>query len=223
MNPPSNRKALFVYFSYTGQARRVTDTMTETLRADGYDVTQAPIELTDKRWAYRFAKFPQKKEIQDVLVMVPAQLRKATGEIKIPDVVNTGRYDLVVIGSPTWWLTTNIPIRSFLKSPEADKLLSGTPFAGYVVCRRYWGFNLRTLKRLGIQRGGTWLDGIHFCYAGGQVRSLLAMLTYLSNGEYRDRIFGMKLPKTNLQPGFEIEATKFAHGLSTLQKGSSVN
>jgi len=122
--------------------------MAETLRADGYDVTNAAIELTDKRWKKNFAKFPMNNGFLDVLKMLPAQTRKATGEIKIPDSVTSGDYDLVIVGSPTWWLTTSIPIRSFLKSPEAMTLLSGTPFAGYVVCRRYWGYNLKTVKKL---------------------------------------------------------------------------
>ncbi len=46
--------------------------------------------------------------------MMPAQLRGATGEISIPDEARDGDYDLVVIGSPTWWIKTSVPIRSYL-------------------------------------------------------------------------------------------------------------
>jgi hypothetical protein len=112
-------------------------------------------------------------------------------------------------------LTTSIPIRSFLKSPEAATLLSGTPFAGFVVCRRYWGYNLKTVKRLGTQRGGKFLDGVHFSYQGGQIRSLMSLISYLGSGEYQEKYFGVKIPKTNLKDGFEVEATTFAHGLAT--------
>ena len=218
MSAPVSKKVLFVYFSYTGQAKRVTDTMTEALRADGYEVTLAAIELTDKRWVGNFAKFPMSNGFLDVLKMLPAQTRHATGEIKIPDTVTSGHYDLVIFGSPTWWLTTSIPIRSFLKSPEADKLLSGTSFATFVVCRRYYGFNLKTVKKLGTKRGGTYLDGVHFSYQGGQIRSLMSLISYLGSGEYRAKYFGVKIPKTNLTPGFEVEANKFAHRLATPER-----
>lgn len=215
MTESTSKRALFVYFSYTQQAKRVAEAMAETLRSEGYDVTNAAIELTDKRWVKNFAKFPMNNGFLDVLKMLPAQSRKATGEIKIPDTVTSGHYDLVIIGSPTWWLTTSIPIRSFLKSPEATTLLSGTPFAGYVVCRRYWGYNLKTVKRLGTERGGNYLDGVHFSYQGGQIRSLMSLISYLGSGEYRAKYFGVKIPKTNLPAGFEGEAQSFAKGLTT--------
>ena len=47
-----------------------------------------------------------------------------------------------------------MPIRSFLKSDEAGRLLSGKRFAAFVVCRRYWGINLRSVEELGTRRGG---------------------------------------------------------------------
>jgi hypothetical protein len=46
-----------------------------------------------------------------------------------------------------------------------------------VVCRRYWRHNLKTVRRLGVERGGQCLDEIHFRYAGGQVRSLLSLIS----------------------------------------------
>jgi hypothetical protein len=66
----------------------------------------------------------------------PAELRRKPAKIGIPDVVSARTDDLVVIGSPTWWLSTNVPVRSFLESATADHVLDGTPFAAAVVCRR---------------------------------------------------------------------------------------
>ena len=90
----------------------------------------------------------------DFLRVLPAQTRRATGEIRTPDEVRNGHYDLICIGSPTWWRTTNMPMRSFLKSDEARKLLAGRPFAVFVVCRRYWRENLETVRKLGEKKGG---------------------------------------------------------------------
>ena len=57
--------------------------------------------------------------------MMPAQIRAATGEIHIPDEAREGEYDLVCIGSPTWWLRTSVPVRSYLASDEAGPILYG--------------------------------------------------------------------------------------------------
>jgi hypothetical protein len=207
------KKVLFVYYSYTEQARRVSKAMTDTLVAEGCEVTEAVIEFTDKRYLALFSQFPMRHAFLDVVRMLPAQLRRATGEIKIPEAANA-RYDLVIVGSPTWWLTTCMPIRSFLKSAEAEKLFNNTPFASYVVCRRYWRNNQKTVKRLGTTDGGSYVDGLHFAYQGGQVKSLLSLVSYLGSGEYRERYHGLKIPPTNLAPGFEDVAATFARGLT---------
>ncbi len=123
-------------------------------------------------------------------------------------------YDLVCIGSPTWWLSTNVPIRSFLESETAGRVLEGKRFAVAVACRRYWRHNLKTVRRLGTERGGVFVDGIHFRYEGGQARSLLSLISYLGSGEYRERYMGVKIPPTNIRD-YHLEAARaFADGLA---------
>jgi hypothetical protein len=60
------------------------------------------------------------------------------------------------------------------------------------VCRRYWKHNLKTVRRPGTKRGGEYLDGVHFRYQGGQVRSSLSLISYLGSGEYRTRYLGVR-------------------------------
>lgn len=208
-------RVLIVYYSYSGQAPRVAKAITETLQAQGCSVTEAAIEFTDPRYTKNFESFPMKHPWLQVLRMLQAQLRRATGQIKVPAEASSGDYDLVILGSPTWWLTTSIPVRSYLKSPEGHATLDGTPFGSYVVCRRYWGNNQKTLKRLGSKAGGSWVDGHHFSYQGGQIRSLLSLVSYLGSGEYKPKYFGVKIPPTNLSDGFEGVSADFARGLLT--------
>ena len=86
--------------------------------------------------------------------MLPAQVRRSTGQIRIPDAAREGDYDLICFGSPTWFFTTNMPLRSYLKSAEAGKMLAGKRFAAYVVCRRYWSINLKEVRKLATAQGG---------------------------------------------------------------------
>jgi menaquinone-dependent protoporphyrinogen IX oxidase len=207
-------RVLFVYFTYTQQSLKVAKAMAEVLRGRGCDVRLAGIELTDSRYAQRFTRFPLRHAYLDIFGMMPAQLRGATGEIRIPDDASDGDYDLIVIGSPTWWIKTSVPIRSWLKSDAARRVLKGKRFAAYVVCRRYWGFNLRAVRKLGAERGGEYVDGIHFSFAGGQVRSLLSLISYFGKGENRERYLGVKIPPTNLKADYLEQAQAFATGLA---------
>jgi hypothetical protein len=107
-----------------------------------------------------------------------------------------------------------MPLRSYLKSDEARTVLAGKPFAAYVVCRRYWSINLREVRKLGTAQGGEYVDGIRFTYEGGQIRSLLSLLSYFGKGEMRERSFGIKIPPTNLKPDFGDQAQAFADQLA---------
>jgi hypothetical protein len=142
--------------------------------------------------------------------MIPAELRRRPAGIRIPAVVTERDYDLVCVGSPTWWLSTDVPVRSFLESDTATRVMAGKPFAVAVCCRRYWRHNLKTVRRLGTNRGGRYTDGIHFSYQGGQVRSLLSLLSYLGTGAYRDRYLGVKIPPTNIRDYHLDAAREFA-------------
>ena len=109
-------------------------------------------------------------------------------------------------------------------SEAAGSVLAGKPFAAYVVCRRYWSVNLKEVKKLGKEQGGRYVDGIRFTYAGGQVRSLLALLSYFGKGEMRERSLGVKIPPTNLKPDFGGEAETFANKLAdTLATSGSLD
>ncbi len=206
-------RVLFIYYSFSEQTRRTVEAMVDAARARGWDATTAEIEFTDPRYASRFSKVPMHRPLLEIVGMLPAQLRRRTGEIRIPPEAETGDHDLVVFGSPTWWLTTNMPIRSYLQSPGAGATLAGKPFAAASVSRRYYKGNLKTIRALGEECGGTWVDATHFVVAGNQVTSMLAWLAYMKHGEARERVLGIKMPPPNLKPDFELQAQHFINGV----------
>jgi hypothetical protein len=207
-------RVLFVYFTFTQQAKRVCDAMADVLRGRGCGVTLARIEFTDPKYAKPLSTFPFRHAVRHILPLYWPQARRKTGEIRIPEEAKAGGHDLIVIGSPTWFFRTCMPIRSYLVSDEARAVLSGKPFAAYGVCRRYWKMNLEEVQQLGAEKGGKWVDGIGFTYEGGQVRSLLSLLSYFGKGEMRERSLGIKIPPTNLKPDFGEQTAAFANQLA---------
>ena len=215
MDGTAKPSVLFVYFSYTNQTRKVIDVMAEVLRDRNVDVTLAAIEFSDPRYAAKFKEFPMPHPFRELIGMIPAEApRRRSAEIVIPGVVTERDYDLVCIGAPTWWLSTDVPIRSFLQSDVAARVLKGKPFAVAVCCRRYWKHNLKTVRRMGTGHGGNFFGGIHFRYQGGQMHSLLSLLSYLGSGEYREKYLGIKIPRTNLQEHHLAQARTFAGRLA---------
>jgi menaquinone-dependent protoporphyrinogen IX oxidase len=210
----SSPRVLLLYYSYSGQSRKVLEAAGEVFRERGCEVEKAEIEFTDQRYAQRFSRFPLRRVWPDMLSVLPAQKRGATGGIRTPDTVRNGDYDLICIGSPTWWQTVSMPMRSFLKSDEARKLLSGKPFAVFVVCRQYWLENLTAVRELAEQQGGKFVDEVHFTYPGDPLRSMLSLTSYLGSGEYREKYLGVRIPSTNVQPEQLQQTRTFAAGLA---------
>lgn len=130
MTPDSKPRALLVYYTFSQQTGRVAEVMAEALAAKGCDITKGALEFTDPHWSERFSKVPMRFPAVQIPTILVAQRRRKTGEIRIPEEATQSDYDLVLIGSPTWWLTTNMPIRSYLKSPVARSVLDGKPFRG---------------------------------------------------------------------------------------------
>ena len=217
-------RVLLLYYSYTGQSHKVLEAAGEVFRSRGCEVREAEIKFTDKRYAQKFSRFPMRRVWPDMLSVLQAQRRNETGEIQTPDTVRDGDYDLILIGSPTWWDTVSMPLRSFLKSDEARKLFSDKPFAVFVVCRQFWRGNLEEVRELAEEQGGRYVDEIHFTYPGNTLRSMLALTSYLGSGEYRKKYLGLRLPPTNVQPE-QLEQTRtFAGRLADrlLAKSSAV-
>ncbi|MCH9769142.1 MAG: flavodoxin family protein [Actinomycetia bacterium] len=222
-NPQVRRpQVLLLYYSYTGQSQKVLEAAGEVFRERGYDVTTAPIEFTDPRYAERFSRFPMRSVWPDFLGMLPAQTLQRTGDIRTPDAVRSGDYDLICIGSPTWWSTVSMPLRSFLKSHEARNLLEGKRFAVFVVCRRKWRGNLAGVRKLAEKKGGRYLDGIHFTYPGSELSSMLSLTSYLGSGQYKDRYLGIKLPPTNISTDQIEESRRFAARIADKVFGKQV-
>ena len=195
--PDRTPRVLLLYYSYTGQARRVLDAAGEVFAERGFEVSRAPIEFTDPRYAERFSRFPMRQVWREFFGMLPPQTLRATGAIRTPDEVRRSDYDLI-----------------FLKSTEARPLLDGTPFAVFVVCRRYWRENFNAVRKLSTKAGGRFFGEIHFTYPGDQVRSMLSLTSYLGSGEYRDRYLGLRMPPTNVSADQLEESRRFAAKLA---------
>lgn len=183
--------ALLVYYSFTGEAQRVVDTAAKTLQAAGYGVTLARVDFADP--AQRLQR-----------PLSPAMVKKLTEAAAAGQTENVAvepgdafvrRYDLICLVSNTWQHNPCVPIRSALQRPDLRRLLDGTPFAVYVVCRRSWQRNLDIVRSEAEACGGRFIGAGHFEHAGGDIASLIRTVSYLmTRGSKVARLFGARLP-----------------------------
>ena len=205
-------RVLVLYYSFTHQTRRVAEAMAESFRAADCDAELCAIEFCDER--YRIA-FPFRPYFWPKLLRwFWPQLWGKTGAVRVPGQIVEGDYDLVCIGSPTWWLKPAMPVASFLKTEAAGRLLRGKRFAAFAVCRAIWWNNLRIVKKLARRQGGTFVDGAAFCFRGNQIQTALSFINYMQTETNRDRYCGIKIYEFGVPQDGLDRAKEFAERLA---------
>lgn len=204
-------RVLILYYSFTSQTQHVAEAMGDVFRELEFDVQQCNIEFVDER--YRI-ELPFRPVIRKLLAWCLPQVLGKTGAVRVPEEILKGEYDLICLGSPTWWLNPAMPVVSFLESSSAQGLLQGKPVAVFAVCRKLWWNNMRRVKKLAKKQGATIVDGAAFCFQGNQVQSALSFISYMQNGANLDRYCGVRIYEFGIPPEGIARAKEFAHQLA---------
>ncbi len=194
-NSEVSKACLLLYYSFTGQAQRAVESAADSCRSAGWDPTICAIQFADRAKApsrpftVRTAKYwtdaAQRQDVVAVCYDPPAAI--------------AARYDFVIVFSNTWGGSPAVPIRSFLDSEVAPRLLAGTAFGVIVVCRRLWRKNAAIVRELGEAAGGRFVASAALTHWGGQLGSLIQTVTYLLRADGgRKRALGIPLPRYGL-------------------------
>lgn len=171
--------AVIVYFSFTQQTHAVAVHLQDALVDDGWAVTLRRITWSDSRFA---ADGTLQPFWRTMLGVFGAQmLGRPFGEAVEIDPVE-GPVDLVLVGSPTWWLKPAMPIMQGLRSAAVASLLKDRPVGVFTVCRAFYGGNFRWVRRCIKRLGGRLVGHQPFCFEGNQVQSMLAFVRRLRPG-----------------------------------------
>lgn len=204
-------RVLILYYSFTNQTEHVAEAMGDVFGQLDCDVRLCKIEFVDER--YRIDR-PFRPVIRKLLSWMLPQVLGRTGAVHVPEDVLRGDYDLICLGSPTWWLNPAMPVVSFLKSSSASELLAGKRFVVFAVCRKLWWNNVRRVKKLARKQGATFVDAAAFCFRGNQVQSALSFISYLKNDVNLDRFWGIRIYEFGVPAEGIARAEEFARQLA---------
>jgi flavodoxin len=216
----SKHRVLILYYSFTNQTQRVAEAMGEVFRELDCEVELCNIEFVDEH--YRIER-PFKPVIRKLLSWFLPQVLGKCGAVRVPEEILNGNYDLICLGSPTWWLNPAMPVVSFLKSSSAGGLLEGKQFAVFAVCRGLWRNNVRRVKKLARKQGATFVDAAAFCFQGNQVQSALSFISYMQNDANLDRFWGVQIYEFGIAQEGIAKAKEFAHQLAAGLEEESEN
>lgn len=132
-------KVALFYYSQTGQALAIAQSVCKPLAAAGHTVVAkaiTPATPFPYPWSYTnfFQQFPETR------LCTPAPIEP----LDYSDVADA---DLVLLSGQTWYLSPSQPIEAFLQDPTARAFLKGRPVVTLNGCRNMWAMGQKEIRR----------------------------------------------------------------------------
>jgi hypothetical protein len=177
-------RILLIYYSQSGDAGRVAETLRESLQAPGVEIIQEcvrPVPAYPFPWRSLFRFFNVLPECH--LGPVP--------EIEPPSFNPDDNYDLILLVYQVWFLTPSLPIQGFLAS-SAARVLTGRTVITVSVSRNMWQSASEEMKKLLQKLGALHLDNIVVTHQGQPWATFVTAPRFL--------LFGKKEPFWGIFP-----------------------
>ena len=102
----NNKKICVVYFSKTGHTRSVARSIEAFTGADLFEV-----QVRD----------PYPQDYRATTEVVKEELEKGIARPILPLAIDLTKYDTVVLGTPTWWHHTCMPLQTWMRSVDLSQ------------------------------------------------------------------------------------------------------
>ena len=208
------KNVLVVYFSQTGQLRRVAESVCAPLAADP-EIKLHWCELMPVRpYPFPWPFFRFFDQFPEAVQLVPP-------EIKTPDLPQGQRYDLVILAYTVWYLSPAPPITAFLKSEAGRALLKDTPVITLIACRNMWLMAQEKTKQLLATAGARLSDNIVLTDKGSALATFITTPRWMLTGK-TDAFWGI-FPKPGISDDEIRASSRFGHAIATALKSSQLD
>lgn len=191
-------KILVIYYTQTGQLKRIVDTVTGPLQ------DKATIVYEELKPLKPFA-FPWDKQV--FYDTMPETVLGRPREIAPLKVDPDEHFDLVILAYQPWFLSPSQPTAAFLQSETATRLLKGRPVITLMGCRNMW-LNAQERVKEYLQKAGAHLVGnIVLIDKSPNLVALITVLRWQFKGKKEATAL---LPPAGVQEQDIIDSVRFA-------------
>lgn len=199
------KNVLVVYFSQTGQLRRVAESVCAPLAADA-NVQLDWCELQPQQaypfpWPFFkfFDQFPEAVHgIPPAIMPLNLPIRK--------------NYDLVILAYTVWYLSPTPPMSAFLKSTQGRALLCDTPVITLIACRNMWLMAQEKTKQLLADAGARLSDNIVLTDKGSALATFITTPRWMLTGKV-EPLWGL-FPKAGIADQDIRDAARFGYTIA---------
>ena len=145
------KKVLVLYYSQSGQLKRVLDTLVAPLQ-------QCADVQCDYRQLQPLRPYPYPWPFYSFFNVFPEAVYLDGCEVE--PIEAEDEYDLIVLGYTSWFLSPSIPVTGFLKTSQAKSLFKDKPVVTVIACRDMWLIAQEKMKALLAGLGARLIDNV---------------------------------------------------------------
>lgn len=208
------KSVLVLYYSQTGQLKRVVDSFISKLPDEEIAVDVREIEpVVPYPFPWPFYHFFD--EFPEAFMMDGCEVK---------DIENIkDNYDLIILGYTVWYMSPSIPITGFMQSEQARAIFKDKPVVTLIACRDMWVLAQEKMKGLLKHVGARLIDNVALTDQGKGVYSLVTMPRFMLSGKKGAFLF---FPPTGIAQKDITAASRFGERLNSelkrdAEKGSA--
>jgi hypothetical protein len=172
------KKALIIYYSQTGQLKKIVDSVTGPLR-DDFELTFEELKPVPP--------YPFPWQGMQFFHVFPESVQQKPCALE-PFLFNPDQdFDLVILAYQVWYLSPSIPFSAFLQSPAAEKVLKGKPVITILGVRNMWIMAQESVKKQIRSLGGTLIGNIVMVDPHPNLVSLVTIVLWMSTGRSKGK------------------------------------
>ena len=180
------KKVLVLYYSQTGQLRRVLESFTSKLADEEVSVEYRAIK-PKKEYAFPWSFY-------DFFDEFPEAVQMSGCEIEPLENLDDD-YDLIILGYTVWYMAPSVPMTAFMQSPQVKTLFKDKPVVTVVACRDMWVLAQEKVKNMLESSGARLIDHVALTDQGGSVKSLVSLPMWMLSG---DKQYFSSFPKAGI-------------------------
>lgn len=168
------KKVLVLYYSQSGQLKRVLDKIVaplqhcDAVRCDYREIK--PLHPYPYPWSFYafFNVFPEAVYLDGC---------------DVEPIEAEDEYDLIVLGYTSWFLSPSIPVTGFMQSEQARRLFADKPVVTVIACRDMWLIAQEKMKSLLTDLGARLLDNVALTDQGKSLYTFVTTPRWMLTGK----------------------------------------
>lgn len=194
------KEVLIIYYSQSGQLADILKNIASSISDEKVNISYYEI-LPIKKYPFPWKPDEFYGAFPETFLQIPTSLES------VPSTTLQKKYDLVILGYTTWYLTPSIPINSFLKTVEAKTILANTPVVTVSASRNMWIMAQEKMKTLLLANNAQLVGNIALVDRNLNHISVITIVHWLMGGK-KTKMLGF-FPKPGVSDNDIEDAARF--------------